>query len=465
MQSFLFKSAWRYQKTATLDDAKVGNRKVGMLGYDNWGLINVILLILLACAGFITIQVLIMTLLPKQFKDAGASNTVIAFFITTMPYAVTMVVNPVVSFWSDRTRTKRGRRIPYLLYTTPVIALFCLLIGWSGKFGPCFDSLASACGVNGTLASLAVLTVAYNIFFMIPGAVFWYLFPDVIPDHFIGRFMSYYQLVTSLAALILNRYFLKFADTHIEYLYSAVAVFFLITMLIMIICVKEGGYPPVESPDKKLNLLDFVKTYCRECYSVGFYYSFFITMALSEVSMICRNMYNLIYAQDVLHVSTENFGIIMGYYGVVGVALSLPLGYLCDKLNPLKIFAAGLFLVVVVNLWSFFYVKDYNTFFITSMLLSVVYTIQMVSTIPVFVAILPKELYGQFCSANALFRAVFMAVGGLGCGLMLDWIKNYQYIYFWDFVFTLGALISFIKLYIDWQKRGGQNGYIPPLKP
>lgn len=71
-----------------------------------------------------------------------------------------------------------------------------------------------------------------------------------------------------------------------------------------------------------------ITIYCKECYSIGFYYCFFITMTLGDVSMICRNMYNMIYATEVLKISTGSFGEIMGWYGAVGALLSLPRGYI-----------------------------------------------------------------------------------------------------------------------------------------
>lgn len=469
MSKFLLRSFSGYHDVDSLDPRLVGDRKAGTLGYTMWGLIAVLILLCIGSAGFLAVQVVVVTLLPKQFSDAGASNKIIAFFITTMPYAVTMVVTPIASFKSDRTRTRRGRRIPYLIGTVPVIAFFCLLIGWAEFLGVGVRSFLPACLAEySTLAVLAVLAVAYNVFFMIPGAVFWYLFPDVIPSHFLGRFMSGYQLIASLTGFVINTFFLKYADTQIQWLYTAIALFFFISMFVMILCVREGRYPEPEKNERNVpfyrSAWNSAVTYCKECYSIPFYYWFFTTMALSEVSMICRNMFVLIYAQKQLGISTGDFGKIMGWYGIVGVFLSIPLGYICDRIGALKVFASGLLLVVVINICSFYWVHDYRTFYITTILLGVVYTIQMVSTIPVFVAILPKEFYGQFCSANALFRAIFMAIGGFGGGVLFDFVQDYQYIYLWDFMFTLAALISFIVMYIGWKRRGGAKGYVAPVK-
>jgi len=48
--------------------------------------------------------------------------------LTTIPYAMNMVMTPIVSFSSDRYRSRWGRRIPFLIWPTPFIVLFLLLL-------------------------------------------------------------------------------------------------------------------------------------------------------------------------------------------------------------------------------------------------------------------------------------------------------------------------------------------------
>ena len=148
----------------------------------------------------------------------------------------------------------------------------------------------------------------------------------------------------------------------------------------------------------------------------------------------------------------------------MGLVLSLPLGWLSDKFHPMRVFGISLVLVIAVNCFSFFFVHDAASFRVTWILLAVVYTMQGVSTIPVFVTILPPSLYGQFSSANALFRAVFMAICGYGGGKLFDWLGDYQYIYAWDFIFTAISFLCFIGLYHAWRRRGGPAHYTAPIR-
>ncbi len=428
-------------------------RQVNAIGYTVGGLVAVMAALLTAAIGFSLLLLTTYMVFPVQFKDLGLSNTWIAFFVTTVPYAITTIVNPVVSYASDRTRTRRGRRLPYLLWTVPAIAVILLLIGGSGRIGAALDMQLPWLNGYGPVAVLAILIVLFNLVFMIPGAVFWYVFPDVLPKAYLGRFMSYFNLVQAAANFCFSRWLLPLTEKHIEWLYCGLAVTFLITMYVLVFTVREGHYPPPPRDEKAGGPFAPIVAYCKECYGIPYYYPFFITMALSDVSTICRSMYNLIYARDVLAIPVQDYGAIMGWGSVLGLALCLPLGYLCDRWNPLIVFGLGLVTVIGVNFFSYFYVCDYASFYITTMMLAVVYTIQQVSTIPVFVASLPKDLYGQFCSANALFRSILMALGGLGGGLVLDWTGNYQNIYLWDFIFTAAAFGTFLLFYINWRRR------------
>ena len=163
------------------------------------------------------------------------------------------------------------------------------------------------------------------------------------------------------------------------------------------------------------------------------------------------------YAENALHIPLADYGQIISYGALVGLVLSVPLAWISDRIHPMRFFPLSLVTVILVNLFSFFLVHDEKTFLISSILLAVVYTMQTVSTIPVFVEVLPRSRYGQFSSANALFRALFQGICGYGGGMLFDYLNDYQYIYAWDFVFTILSLFFFLVLCRAWRKRRGND--------
>lgn len=431
--------------------------RVGSLLYTGRGLLVTVMFIMIGATGFYFTTALVGTLLPVEMEKLGSSNALIALFITTIPYILNMVITPFVSFRSDRLRTAWGRRIPYILWSAPFVALSMVLIGWT-------PTLCRAAGLpqNLALVVLAMVLIGFQVSYLIVASVIYYLFPDVIPEKFIGRFMAFFSLIGSAVNFVFPRYMLPFGEQYVHWLFTGIALFYLVTIVFMCRTVREGKYPE-DTSGQTFSLVGMVRSYFRECYSIPFYYGFFIMMALSDVSVVCRTMFNFLYAQKNLGLSYAEFGTVTSWGGLVGVILSFPVGWLVDKFHALQVYAAGLILVIGVNAVSFFWVRDYASFYISTLLLAVVYTIQNTATLPCFVAILPKAYYGQFSSANALLRAVFMAACGAGGGILFDWLKNYQYIYAWDFLFTTGALISFAVLFRNWKKRGGPDHYCAPL--
>jgi hypothetical protein len=80
--------------------------------------------------------------------------------------------------------------------------------------------------------------------------------------------------------------------------------------------------------------------------------------------------------------------------------------------------------------------------------------------IPMYMRVLPRERYGQFCSANALLRSFAVIIGGFAAGLFLDLMKHlyngsdyaYRFIPVWSIFWTAIALFFLWRLYQDWKK-------------
>jgi hypothetical protein len=94
----------------------------------------------------------------------------------------------------------------------------------------------------------------------------------------------------------------------------------------------------------------------------------------------------------------------------------------------------------------------------------------MAAELPMYMRILPKSRYGQFCAANAMVRSFAAIIGGLLIGIALDRLALlfptkdycYRFIPIWSLVFIGASLFFLRRLYADWLKRGGAIAYHPP---
>ncbi len=450
---------------------KLDNTKVlyhcGTLSYTKYGLVTLFCWMLWGDFCFTIMEELVPTLMPVVLKNHNASNFTIGLLVGSIPAVLNFVINPIVSTASDRTRTRWGRRIPYLLFSSPLVALFLVLVGWSAPLGNWLAQVAAGPEGNPAtviIAMLAIFGVGFQLFNLFVASVFFYIFADVVPKEYMGRFMSFFRVVGTAAGVVFQKYILPLADIkeNIPWIFTGVAIIYLISFTLMSIKVKEGDYPPPEKIEK-VSILGMIRKYSQECFSIPFYLLLFIGLSINTTSNVCRIMFNLLFAKEELGLTIGQYGGIMAAINVVMVFAYIPLGWLVDKYHPLRIFILGGLLIIIANVLGFFFCHGYHSFFAVSFFVSATYVLQGASGLPLTVRLYPSEKYGQFCSARSMVCSVFEIIANAGGGKFID-IFGYRYIFVWDFIFTIIATVLLLIVYRMWKQRGGDANFVPPQR-
>lgn len=434
---------------------------IGTLRYTFPKLVMLFIWLLLGSFGFALISSAVPVMLPLTLREMNANNLLIGLLVGSTPALINMLLNPIISVRSDRTRTSWGRRRPYLLIATPAITMLMLLIGWSGRllqiFGvPEIWIPAIAIGLTG------VLIVGYQVFYLFVGSTIYYLFVDVVPLHYLGRYMALFNLICSLKGFIFNRWFVKYAENAAPLLYTGLALFFLVCMLVMILLVKEGSYPPIKEEAHKVSLWKSVKIYFRECFTIPFYLCLFLAVAINSTSTVCRSLFGVFFAQKNLGLSLEDYGIVQSYCALLSMCLAIPFGWLNDKIHPLKVQIGGACAVVLANIAAFVLIKEYTSFMVCMIIIAAAYALQNSSALPLTAALFPRSRYGQFGSAQAVFVSVILIAANTIGGIFMDWVKDYRYLFAWDFVLTFAAIIALLVVYRYWKRYGGERNFQAP---
>jgi len=448
----------------------------GTLDYTKKALVCLFIWMLWGDFCYTLMESLIPTLLPLVLKQHEASNTTIGLLVGSVPALINFILNPIISTSSDRTRSRWGRRIPYLLFSSPFVVMFLILVGWTDQIGSWFYNLAWGDGGSPAkliIVMLAIFSVGFQVFNLFVASVFYYIFADVVPKPFVGRFMALFRVVGTAAGIVFSKWILPMADRRelVPWIFTGVALIYLFSFTQMCLMVKEGKYPPPEKL-QKVNFVTLIKKYAVECFSIPFYLYLFIGMAVNTTSNACRVMFNLLYAKEDLGLSMAQYGHITATVSLVMLFAYIPLGWIVDKFHPLRVFITGGFLIIAANLFGFFFCHDYTTFFIVTFMISGTYVLQGASGLPLTVRIYPSEKYGQFCSANAMIGSIVLIVANAGGGAFIDLGKKYgaQYglgynlIFVWDFIFTVIATTLLLVVYFKWKKYGGDKNYVAPVK-
>mgnify|MGYP003879870325 CR=1 FL=1 len=216
------------------------------------------------------------------------SNLTVNILFNVIPMIMGTIMTPIISFKSDRTRTRWGRRIPYILFTAPFLSLFAAAIGYSDDIIQwCVANVPETSLVNPftvALGVIAFMTIGYTFFNEFVGCVYYYLLPDVMPRAFIGRYQAVARMVSTASGIAVNLWIIPYQLTHMKAIHVGLAILYFVGFSILCLFVKEGEYPPVEDVTKETKFSDKVRLYFRECFYHPIFILFYVSVACTVLT-------------------------------------------------------------------------------------------------------------------------------------------------------------------------------------
>ena len=176
-------------------------------------------------------------------------------------------------------------------------------------------------------------------------------------------------------------------------------------------------------------------------------------------------------------VDLDFFGKTAAVTAIVSAVLMYPAGIISDRLHPLRVLMwATIALLVIQPLWLIFLFYEFShavshgLFIAITAVTAPAMALYLAAELPMYMRILPKSRYGQFCSANAMARSFAIIIGGLLIGFALDWLAGlfstkdycYRFVPLWSLIFIGASLFFLRRLYSEWLQRGGVTSYHPP---
>jgi len=449
------------------------------LYYTKWGLATLFGYLLLGdfCLQFM--EAVVPSIMPLQLDAVGASNTIKAAVLGTSTAFFNMVLNPYISFKSDGMRTSWGRRRPILLWMMPGVCVALILIAFAPEISRGLRGLGLGKILHGgvlpadpsmavMVVTLAFSVIVFQIFNYLMQPVFYYLFVDVVPDHYIGRFVALFRVVATLATFIFQSSIYPHAMTHTRVIYLGSALLYGVGFLVMILKVKEGIYPPPVH-GKGLSAWDKTRAYVRECYSHKHYLLFNTRNMFLSLSM-AADMFLVFYLTKSLHISLAEIGGLSSKSTLALLLLLYPFGVLADRFKPVRVSFAMMLVYLPMGLIAFFFLNSLFSFYILAFVNNVLKGLILNLELPFYASVPPQDRYGQFGSANQLIISVFMIGGSLMAGIFMDGVTEngalpemYRYCFVWSFTaFAMSTFFMYL-FYRSWRRHGGPLNYVPPV--
>lgn len=357
---------------------------------------------------------IILPLRIADFIPVGQQATYLGL-MTVTGLVLAIIVQPVAGVLSDNSRSKWGRRRPYILGG----AILTL-------------SFLPGIGLVGTLIGLFVIYYLLQVSANIALGPYLTLFPDLVPEEKRGRASGVKGMLelagAGIAIWIVGRlmgnYFPGEGSRWLWLSLGILGAIFLGTMLATVFMVKEQPGAGGENPP-------FI-TMLRRAFRIDFkanpdYLKFVLSRLFFVIPLTAFQAFGLFFFRDYLGVA--NPAAVMGEFALVlslcMVAVVYPAGYLSDRFGRRIIgFASGLIGILGIGLLFFFH--SYQSIVISAVLMGIGFGGLMSTNWALAADIIPKKEAGKYIGLTNLASAGGSALARLN-GPMIDFFNARQF--------------------------------------
>ena len=461
--------------------------RIGTLRYDRAGLIRLFLCFVVGGFAYSMIYQIDPRVLPILLRQEGASMVQISIIIGSLTAVLNSVVESVGAYRSDRTRTKWGRRIPYIFWTTPIVTLFILSIPFSPALAAWAQHVPLLAGVfrhipwAPMIVAFAILITCYKVVYNLTAAIYICLIADVVPSSHLGRFNTLFRVVGACSTFIGNYFLIGLTAKHGREVLFWMAGINLVGFLTICLCVKEGDYPPVEKAhaDDEAPMLKGVGDFLK----VGFSHSIYRWTYVTRVLIFAANAttpFILFFVQDELGIPYGRAGKLLGYSSLAWILIAYPVGRLSDRFGSVRSLQVTLSLGALGYFLSFFLIRGELSFLIVSFVNTTLFWATWSNETMLAQQIFDRRRMGQLGAANSIVKSLIIAFGTSPfVGAYLDRISGYsstlhlpmggdlplgglRFLFLiLSFIYMI-ALLCILQVRKHWERLGGPHHYHPP---
>jgi maltose/moltooligosaccharide transporter len=429
---------------------------------------------------FTLMDAVVPSILPLKLRSLGSANVLIGFMMTTLPGIFSFTITPWLSFKSDRYRSSWGRRRPFILLTMPFLTLSMVFIGFSFDIGEWVHrtmfsgSVVSQATV--IIVLLAIFAAMFELFNVFVNTVYWYMFNDVVPIECMGRFMALFRLVSTVTSAAYNFFIFQFAESHMREIFLGAALLYLLGFGVMLLRVKEGEYPDPPDDGYRVGLIEKIRIFSRQCFSMRYYWDIFLTNTFVAMSMTI-GVFGIFFNKS-LGLSLDQIGKMAAISAITVPLCFLFAGSFVDRWNPVRVSTYVLVNSVITGLgawvWIFIAAPPPMVYVWIGVITSAVFgaplsALSQTAEMTRLMRLLPREQYGQFSGALAMVRALAVMVGGVLAGLWVDFWRGiygdelaYRFNFLYREILILLAFYFYYRTYRAWKLLGGDAGYEAP---
>ncbi len=352
-----------------------------------------------------------------QLREFSQDAVLLNVLFGALPSAISMCIGPLVGAWSDRTRTRFGRRIPFLLACVPLVSASMVGLAFSVPLGEALWQWAGA----GTrerciVACMCFFWTLYETFSVLASALFTALVNDTVPQPILGRFFGLFRII-SLGVGVVFFYFVfgNELPAVVRPAMLAIAAAYLAGFMVLCKGVQEPPYPP--PTPAQMSSLPALRG--EDGASPWFYLLLFVTLAIATICVLPVNI-NSYNAIGQFGVDRSDYGRAVAAAYCISIVLALPVGWLADRFHPLRvgIVALGLYALSMLGAWEFVAGRlSFLVWFVVHAVLAGTFLTGTAALLPV---LLPRARFSSMAALSASITGLLTVFFTLGLGALLD---------------------------------------------
>lgn len=441
---------------------------VGTLAYTKRALVRVCSWLLVADTGLAFRARALGPMIQLLLKGMAASNQTIAWVTVTLPQGLSLIFNPIVAHHSDRYRSKWGRRLPFIFITVPILTLTTAAMGFSPVLGRYLHRVLGAWspGERATgLAAFVSIFIVFDLAALVQGRTWGGLINDVVPQKVLGRFLAAARIVSLLAGIIFNQFFLAKVPKYQLPAFIILSLIYGSAMVVLALHVREGEYPPPppRAPSKGLRHAAYaIWGFIKECYGDPYYRWVMLMLCFDDIAFGAVNTFSLLHAKS-LDMNLQTYGTCLSAQYMFGLAMAYPIGMLADRYHPFRVSAVALFLYGIAAVWSGFFIHDTTTFVIGFMAHGIFATSYNTAAASMGYRLLARTRFTVLSAGTGIVGTVISMIVTPLLGFLLDLSQDqYRYSYMVGAGYVLLAVPVYIIVYRKFLALGGPNSYVAP---
>ena len=369
------------------------------------------------------------------------SSVAIVGLIMGLDNLLGLFIEPIIGKRSDNTRTRFGRRIPYIMVGIPVAAIFFILIPFETS-----------------LLTLLIFILGYVTVMLLFKAPTESLLPDFISEEHRSKANSIGKIMTSISIIVAALISLLVVDVNLQLAFIISAIIMVLCLFIVLSTVKEKNSISYQLILKEEELSSTKDTQQKKNITFRDTFrlirkekdksTFIILLSVLLMSLAWSGLRALLtpYAMEVYGLSRGTAGSLTLYGGIAFLIFAYPLSALAEKYGRFLFIKLG-FTLIICSMVLGFLIQTLLMLIIAVILLSIGWSTLVINMIVIIWGKAPssKEA-GTYTGLYYFFYYGAAAFGPALLGLFTDLTSWYYLLLNAAIIYVIGfILILFVK--------------------